>query len=171
MRSRYSTRYVYNHTRSKKQRWTSDALPKVCQPKVLFFENVITVTHKQGKDNRVEPLINTVASDMHKLGYLFEYQVLNAQDYILPQRRNRCWATAVLETGSVSKDEYKKAMDVATMYMSSGTRFKPEHFLERNGKGRGWPSAGSSLARLIRDARHKDGHARNEMPSIRHFLL
>ena len=46
-----------------------------------------------------EPVINHVKSSFNKIGYAFEHKVLDTRNYMLPQRRNRCWMWAVGEAG------------------------------------------------------------------------
>ena len=46
------------------------------------------------KNHGEEPVINHVKSSFNKIGYAFEHKVLDTRNYMLPQRRNRCWMWA-----------------------------------------------------------------------------
>jgi hypothetical protein len=41
-----------------------------------------------------EPVVKDVKRKFSSAGYAFDHKVLDSQDYLLPQRRNRCWMFA-----------------------------------------------------------------------------
>lgn len=59
---------------------------KAKRPKVVFMENVKNfATHDNGKT------LEVVKATMEELGYTFNYKVLNATDYGVPQKRERIY--------------------------------------------------------------------------------
>jgi len=61
------------------------------KPSVVICENVKGLTTR---NKGAEPVIKHVAASFKKVGYSFDYQVLDTRQYLLPQRRNRCWMWA-----------------------------------------------------------------------------
>lgn len=57
-------------------------------------------------------------SDLEALGYMLEYGPVDSQKYLLPQRRNRIYATADVENGQ-SVEEYQAKMTATMDAMSS----------------------------------------------------
>ena len=62
--------------------------------------------------------LKVMASDMQNLGYLFEWGKVDAQQFLLPQRRNRIYATADLNAGQDQK-EYQERMTESMRNMAS----------------------------------------------------
>ncbi len=59
---------------------------KAKQPKIVFMENVKNfATHNNGKT------LEVVKATMEELGYSFNYKVLNATDFGIPQKRERIY--------------------------------------------------------------------------------
>jgi len=64
-------------------------ITKLRNPKILFLENVAgLVTHDDGKT------FMTITSALDELGYLVRWRILDAQDFGVPQRRNRIYIVA-----------------------------------------------------------------------------
>jgi len=61
------------------------------RPSLVICENVKGLTTRN-KGN--EPVINDVKRTFTRAGYAFDHKVLDSRDYLLPQRRNRCWMFA-----------------------------------------------------------------------------
>jgi len=61
------------------------------KPTVVICENVKGLTTR---NKGAEPVIKHVAASFKKVGYSFDYHVLDTRQYLLPQRRNRCWMWA-----------------------------------------------------------------------------
>ena len=77
---------------------------KAKRPKVVFMENVKNfATHDNGKT------LSVVKSTMEELGYTFNYKVLNATDYGIPQKRERIYMVCFRKDLSVNKFSFPKA--------------------------------------------------------------
>lgn len=61
------------------------------KPSIVICENVKGLTIRNKGE---EPVINHVKASFKKVGYAFDYAVLDTRKYLLPQRRNRCWMWA-----------------------------------------------------------------------------
>lgn len=61
------------------------------KPKVVIWENVKGVIHKQMKRN-----FDRYLSEMESMGYVNSYEVLNAMDFGLPQNRERVFTISIL---------------------------------------------------------------------------
>ena len=61
------------------------------KPSMVVCVNVKGLTIKNDGE---EPVINHVKSSFNKIGYAVECKVLDTRNYLLPQRRNRCWMWA-----------------------------------------------------------------------------
>ena len=61
------------------------------KPAVVILENVEGLMIG---NQRRKPVINDVADRFEKCGYAFGYRLLDTQQYLLPQRRRRCWMWA-----------------------------------------------------------------------------
>ena len=73
------------------------------QPKVVFLENVKNfATHDQGRTLQV------VQATMEELGYNFNYKVLNAVDYGVPQKRERIYMVCFRKDLAVTSFKYPK---------------------------------------------------------------
>ena len=60
---------------------------------------------------QVFPFSQVMKHDLEALGYVLEYGKINTQDYLLPQRRNRVYATADVSTGQDGNDYSKRMKD------------------------------------------------------------
>ena len=89
---------------------------KHTQPALFFWENVTTVAETD------EPPVQKVAEDMDVLGYVFEWTKVDAQNYLLRQRRNRVYGSADLNSGQDAKS-YAEAMEKTMRRMESDVRF------------------------------------------------
>ncbi len=73
------------------------------RPKVVFMENVKNfATHDNGKTLRV------VKATMEMLGYSFNYKVLNAVNYGIPQKRERIYMVCFRKDLGINEFEYPK---------------------------------------------------------------
>ncbi len=63
-----------------------------------------------------------IASDLKQLGYVFQWSKLDAQQYLLLQRRNRVYGTADLDEGQDSQTFFDKMADTLAS-LSGDTRF------------------------------------------------
>lgn len=71
------------------------------RPKILFLENVKNYsTHDKGRT------MQFTRSAIEKLGYNFQYKVLNAKDFLLPQKRERTIMVAFRRDFEISRIEY-----------------------------------------------------------------
>lgn len=61
------------------------------KPSIVICENVRGLVIK---NKGAEPVIHHVKASFKKAGYSFDYKLLDSRDYLLPQRRNRCWMWA-----------------------------------------------------------------------------
>lgn len=61
------------------------------RPRLVVCENVRGLTIR---NNGAEPVINHVRASFNEAGYAFGHKVLDSRDFLLPQRRNRCWMWA-----------------------------------------------------------------------------
>ncbi len=76
---------------------------KCKKPKVVFMENVKNfVSHDDGKT------LNIVKSTMEELGYSFNYKVLNAVDYGIPQKRERLYMVCFRKDLHIGKFKFPK---------------------------------------------------------------
>jgi DNA (cytosine-5)-methyltransferase 1 len=72
------------------------------KPKIVVIENVKGILSK--KDSKGRKIINQIIIDFEKLGYIFQnekgekFQILNAADYGVPQRRERVIIIGILKT-------------------------------------------------------------------------
>lgn len=64
----------------------------IWKPRVVIWENVKNVLSKHMKHN-----FNKYMEEMQKLGYTSNYEILNAIDFGLPQRRERVFAISCLD--------------------------------------------------------------------------
>ncbi|MGN0666254.1 MAG: DNA cytosine methyltransferase [Huintestinicola sp.] len=73
------------------------------KPKVVFMENVKNfASHDNGHT------LNVVKSTMEELGYAFNYKVLSATDYGMPQKRERIYMVCFRNDLKISDFEYPK---------------------------------------------------------------
>jgi site-specific DNA-cytosine methylase len=61
------------------------------RPRIVVCENVTGLVKK---NRGAEPVIEHVKASFNKVGYAFAHRVLDSRNYLLPQRRNRCWMWA-----------------------------------------------------------------------------
>ena len=74
-------------------------------PKVVFLENVKNfASHDGGKT------ISVIKATMEELGYSFNYKVLNAVDYNIPQKRERVYMVCFRNVLGISDFEYPEPM-------------------------------------------------------------
>ncbi len=59
------------------------------QPKNILLENVKSITFKQHKET-----FKKIISELQRIGYNVEFEVLNSKDYGIPQNRERVWIFA-----------------------------------------------------------------------------
>lgn len=78
-----------------------DAIKKL-KPKVFMFENVANII------GRHKWYLDLIVSELRKLGYIVEYQVVNAVDYGVPQNRERLICVGHHATFRFPKREGKK---------------------------------------------------------------
>ncbi len=77
---------------------------KAKRPKIVFMENVKNfATHDNGKT------LSVVKNTMEELGYTFNYRVLNATDYGIPQKRERIYMVCFRKDLSVNEFSFPKA--------------------------------------------------------------
>ena len=67
--------------------------------------------------------------DLEQLGYVLEYNRVDTQDYLLPQRRNRIYATADVGNGQCAKS-YHLAMQKTMDAMASDTQMNFNTFFD-----------------------------------------
>jgi len=71
---------------------------KLKRPKIVFLENVKNfATHDGGKT------LEVVSNTMKELGYTFFYKVLNAENYGIPQKRERIYMVCFREDTGIKK--------------------------------------------------------------------
>lgn len=70
-------------------------------------------------------------NDLDGLGYVMEYCKIDTQNYLLPQRRNRVYATADVGNGQ-NASEYEKNMQKTMEAMSSGVRIPTDEILNHD---------------------------------------
>lgn len=77
---------------------------KAKRPKIVFMENVKNfATHDNGKT------LEVVKATMEELGYTFNYKVLNATDYGIPQKRERIYMVCFRKDLDVKEFSFPKA--------------------------------------------------------------
>ena len=64
------------------------------RPLLVICENVAGLVKR---NHGASPVINDVAQEFATCGYAFGYRLLDTRDYLLPQRRQRCWMWAFRE--------------------------------------------------------------------------
>lgn len=75
------------------------------RPRVVFLENVKNfATHDDGKT------LEVVKATMEELGYSFNYRVLNAMDYGVPQKRERIYMVCFRNDLDVNEFEYPERL-------------------------------------------------------------
>lgn len=77
---------------------------KAKRPKIVFMENVKNfATHDNGKT------LEVVKATMEELGYTFNYKILNATDYGIPQKRERIYMVCFRKDLDVKEFSFPKA--------------------------------------------------------------
>lgn len=77
---------------------------KAKRPKIVFMENVKNfATHDNGKT------LEVVKATMEELGYTFNYKVLNATDYGIPQKRERIYMVCFRKDLDINEFNFPKA--------------------------------------------------------------
>lgn len=80
---------------------------KAKKPKVVFMENVKNfATHDKGKT------LSVVKSTMTELGYTFNYKVLNATDYGIPQKRERIYMVCFRNDLNINEFSFPKTFSL-----------------------------------------------------------
>lgn len=80
---------------------------KAKKPKVVFMENVKNfATHDKGKT------LSVVKSTMTELGYTFNYKVLNATDYGIPQKRERIYMVCFRNDLNINEFFFPKTLSL-----------------------------------------------------------
>lgn len=80
---------------------------KAKKPKVVFMENVKNfATHDKGKT------LSVVKSTMIELGYTFNYKVLNATDYGIPQKRERIYMVCFRNDLNINEFSFPKTFSL-----------------------------------------------------------
>lgn len=80
---------------------------KAKKPKVVFMENVKNfATHDNGKT------LEVVKATMEELGYTFNYKVLNATDYGIPQKRERIYMVCFRKDLDVKEFSFPKTFSL-----------------------------------------------------------
>ena len=80
---------------------------KAKKPKVVFMENVKNfATHYKGKT------LSVVKSTMTELGYTFNYKVLNATDYGIPQKRERIYMVCFRNDLNINEFSFPKTFSL-----------------------------------------------------------
>jgi len=91
---------------------------KCYKPAMVICENVEGLVKR---NHGCEPVINHVRASFIKTGYAFDHKVLDSRDYLLPQRRRRCWMWAFRDVQHQHKAELA-GLDVEA-FASSKVRF------------------------------------------------
>ena len=77
---------------------------KAKKPKIVFMENVKNfATHDNGKT------LEVVKATMEELGYSFNYKVLNATDYGIPQKRERIYMVCFRKDLDIKEFSFPKS--------------------------------------------------------------
>ncbi|MBQ7798687.1 MAG: DNA cytosine methyltransferase [Clostridia bacterium] len=80
---------------------------KAKRPKIVFMENVKNfATHDNGKTLKV------VKATMEELGYTFNYKVLNATNYGIPQKRERIYMVCFRKDLGINEFSFPKAFSL-----------------------------------------------------------
>ena len=80
---------------------------KAKKPKVVFMENVKNfATHDKGET------LSVVKSTMTELGYTFNYKVLNATDYGIPQKRERIYMVCFRNDLNINEFSFPKTFSL-----------------------------------------------------------
>ena len=91
-----------------------------------------TVTFKSWnaqKEAYERPLIETVARDMNELGYVFAWNVENSYNYLVLQRRPRCWGVADFKNPEGNKAFGRKMLSTMAA-LASDEHFPAEEVFE-----------------------------------------
>lgn len=102
---------------------------KKYRPSVVIMENVKGLVMK---NKGAEPVIHHVSASFKRAGYAFDYKVLDTRDYLLPQRRNRCWMWAFKGEG-LKKQQAAKATGDSVVALSSAESFSLGHLFHKAG--------------------------------------
>lgn len=93
---------------------------KKTSPTVALFENTMGVAEyprdPKDKKKKLPRAVDIVASDMSELGYIFEFQKVDSQRYLVLKGRNRVWGSVNLRPCDTSDSEHyhvsmKQTMD------------------------------------------------------------
>ena len=74
-------------------------------------------------------LMQDMAEDFRELGFVFEWQRLDSQDFLVRQRRNRVWGTADI-CRSQNEQEYSKNMQQTIQSLKSTSHFPFEEVFD-----------------------------------------
>lgn len=104
-------------------------IAKIVQPDVLVFENVRVMTSL--KDANGKLFVNQLMEDLKAIGFNAKFTVLNAQDYGVPQSRERIILIAVNENLGINDFEMPKQthtknvdMDIFSLDLKKYVTFK-----------------------------------------------
>ena len=104
------------------------------KPKVVVWENVVGVL-----DKKTIPAFNHYLNEMTELGYQNSFEVLDARDFGLPQKRDRVFCVSTLEgCFDFSKMRRRKMKSI-------------DHFLEKNVTGEQYKIAVPSMLNKIEE--------------------
>ena len=76
-------------------------------------------------------LLQVIARDLKNLGYVFQFSKLDAQNYLLNQRRTRVYGTGDLDEGQ-NADSFRESMRATLSSLSSDIRFPFETVFDEN---------------------------------------
>ena len=70
---------------------------KKVQPELVILENVRNLLYrtKNSSGGFALPPVNRVVRDFRDNGYVATFNLLNSEDYAMPQRRHRAWGVAI----------------------------------------------------------------------------
>eukprot|EP00973_Karenia_brevis_P026420 3644885-Karenia_brevis.AAC.2 len=68
------------------------------------MENVPSITHRLKKQR---PAVEKICEDFNEMGYLFEHQILDSKKFLVPQRRNRVWMSAIKLPPNTPMEEFE----------------------------------------------------------------
>ena len=77
-------------------------LIKECKPKAFFLENVQGIVNHDGGNT-----LNTIVKVLSELNYNFQWRVMNAKDYGVPQNRNRWYCIGFRDDLNIKFEDYK----------------------------------------------------------------
>ena len=122
---------------------------RILKPRALLMENVIALAQTRGRE-----YLNTVRSELGKLGYMTDVKVIHAEGYGVPQRRRR-----TILVGSRDSDP---------RWPSASHMIASPSFLKQQPGSPGathWVSVRDAIADLqVQEAKHLDGYSKPSAP-------